>query len=397
MIFVFPDFDTCRLALTSGVVPPAVSLAAAVGGIDNDGRPWVEPSVKPTRPMVNALAKLGVSGAKSFPTLGVDLVNWLQLLPVSKETEPPVLTGQTPVLFELPDAAQLPVVVGEMMRLSNDRQSFRWLKEEEGTGTVLLRVVGPPYYTLLRALDREEAKKMPRIRAYLERAPRVWVEIGWTHDLVAKIQPQEGQSLLLRAPRDWVFLTDAPFRDIYEILDFKLPQARLDWVAAELKKRLTVPLRLIDGDRADPELWVLRGNAADQLDALVRDAREGTLQRLLLAVGEADGETTIVLPVRPSKHPPPQLVLYAPPSAKFLKLDNLFVPVGTKIHPVLRRDPIRKLLAEDPAQITWLEPLTDKPAHFTPESLPEDAFRPLADWVEYVLNHDRQQLSAGVQ
>ena len=397
MIFLFPDFDTYRLALTSGVVPPAVSLAQAVGGVDADGRPWIEPLVKPTRPMVSALAKLGVTGAKSFPTLGVDLINWLQLLPVSKDPEPPVLTGQTPVLFELPDAGQLPIVVGEMMRLSNDRQSFRWLKEEEGAGTVLLRVVGPPYYTLLRALDHEEAKKTPGIRAYIERAPRVWVEIGWTHDLVEKIQPLEGQSLLLRAPRDWVFLADAPFRDIYEILDFKLPQARLDWVAVELKKRLTVPLRLIEGDRADPELWVLRKNAADQLDALARDAREVTLQRLLFAVGERDGETTIVLRVRPSKQPPPQLVLDAQAFARYLKLDNLFVPVGTKVHPVLRRDAIRKLLAEDPAQITWLEPNVDKPAYFTPESLPEDAFRPLGDWVEYVLDHDRQQLANWVQ
>jgi len=29
----------------------------------------------------------------------------------------------------------------------------------------------------------------------------------------------------------------------HDILDFKLPHARLEWVAAELKKRLTVPLR----------------------------------------------------------------------------------------------------------------------------------------------------------
>ena len=43
--------------------------------------------------------------------------------------------------------------------------------------------------------------------------------------------------MLLRAPREWLFLSDTPFRDIYEIVDFKLPHAKVDWTAAELKKR----------------------------------------------------------------------------------------------------------------------------------------------------------------
>src|SRR5439155_22463891 len=142
--------------------------------------------------------------------------------------------------------------------------------------------------------------------------------------------------------------------DIYEILDFKLPQAKLDWQAAELRKKLIVPLRLIDGDRHDPELWVLRDDPLNHLDALVRDAKENLIQRLIFAVGEHDGKPVIVLRVRPSKQAPPQLVLEAEAYSKYLKLDNLFVPTGTKIHPVLRRDAVRKLLADDPAQVNWL-------------------------------------------
>lgn len=398
MILQFPDFDTLRLVLTSGVVPPAVSLEPAVAGVDDDGRPWVDTPAKLPRTITNQLSKLGVTSLKTYPALGEDLNNWLQALPLEREDKAPELGNNAPVLFELPGPAQLPEIVGEMLRLSVDRQSFRWMKDDEtGAGPVLLRVVGPPYYTLLRALDRERAGGGGQVRAYLEQAPQVWVEIGWTHPLVKSLAPREGQLLLLRAPRGWIFLADAPFRDIYEILDFKLPQSRLDWHASELKKRLIVPLRLIDSDRHDIELWVLRDNAVDQLDALVRDAKDGLLHRLIFAVGQHEGKVTIVLRVRPSKQPPPQLVLQAEAYSKYLKLDNLFVPHGTKIHPVLRRDAIRKLLADDPAQINWLRANPHKAGAFIPESLPDEAFRPLHEWVDYVLDHDRAALTSWVQ
>src|SRR5207248_8397781 len=77
MIFQFPDSDTLRLALTSGLIPPAVSLAPAVGGADDGGRPWVEPSAKPTRGMLAALAKLGVVTEKTYASPGDELVNRL--------------------------------------------------------------------------------------------------------------------------------------------------------------------------------------------------------------------------------------------------------------------------------------------------------------------------------
>ena len=39
----------------------------------------------------------------------------------------------------------------------------------------------------------------------------------------------------------------------------------------------------------------------------------------------------------------------------YLKLPNLFLPVGTRLHPPLRRDQVRKLLADDTSQIVWYE------------------------------------------
>src|SRR5262249_21149031 len=152
----------------------------------------------------------------------------------------------------------------------------------EGQERVLLRVVGPPYYTLLRALERTD-EKAPR--AYIERAPRIWLEMGHVHPFVGQVQPPAGKILLIGPPRLWTFLEDAPFRDIYEILDFTLPEARVSWREGELKERLTVPVRLTAGSSTvGAELWVVRENAAEQLDALVGNADDRMLSRLSFAV-----------------------------------------------------------------------------------------------------------------
>ena len=85
------------------------------------------------------------------------------------------------------------------------------------------------------------------------------------------------------------------------------------------------------------------------LDALVRDSDDRLLQRLMFAVAkDPAGATTVILRTRPSKLAPPHLPLDNAVAFKpFWKLQNLFVPVGHRLHPTLRRDAVRKLLADD--------------------------------------------------
>jgi hypothetical protein len=398
-IYHFPDLDTLRLAVTSGVVPPAVSLSPAVAGLEDGGHILLQPAEALPRAVQTGLARLGVQPVRAKGELKAEQVCcWLQLLPVQRDPSWRDVSrnASAAVLFELPGPELLPDLVGEMLRLGNDRQSYQWMKPQDVEGLhVLLRVVGPPYFSLLRALDRDGKAAAPR--AYVERAPRVWVEIGHTHPLVEQIRPAAGQILLMRPPRDWLFLKDVPFRDIYEILEFALPNAPIRWAETELGKRITVPVRLAPATSTDPaELWVLRDRAAEEVDELVRTADDRLIDRLSFAVGERDGCRTIAIGVRPGKwSAPPVLSLRAVEFRPYLKLKNLFVPCGTRLQPPLRRDAVRKLLAEDPAQVVWLYPEAD--GRFTPESLPDEAFRPLRDWVEYVLDQDRQALETWVE
>ncbi len=278
----FPDSDTLRLALTSGAIPSTVGDTSATASFEDGGAVWVRPSKPLSRSTLAELKRLGV---RVDPTAEVALDQpvccWAQLLPLRRDPSTETPSGTTPVFFELA-GAELPDLVGEVLRLGNDRQSFRWLDDGE-RARALLRVVGPPYYALLRALERGRDDSAPR--AYVEKSPRVLVELGHTHPFLDRLQPPPGHLLLMRAPRGWTFLNEGTFRDIYEVLEFRLPAEPVRARDVEPPRRLSVPLRLARGSATDPaELWVIRDRAEEQLDALVRDADDRLLARLAFAV-----------------------------------------------------------------------------------------------------------------
>src|SRR5262249_14842352 len=163
------------------------------------------------------LRRLGVQVAKkNGARLSADVSCWLEMLPLQHDGQALTPPEQAPVLFDLPGGQVLARMAIEMLRLGNDRQSYRWLEEPapgkkaEPDARALLRVVGPPYYSLLRAID---AQGPGAPRAFVERAPRVWVQLGYTHPLAEHIKAPPGQMLLLKPPRLWVYLPEAPFRD----------------------------------------------------------------------------------------------------------------------------------------------------------------------------------------
>jgi hypothetical protein len=410
MILLFPNLETLRLALTSNIVPPEITLSPATVSSDEHGRLYLETNVSLSRTVIKNLDKIGVKGSRRHGNLTPTPVScWPQAMPVTKEVGAPTITQQTPVLFEFSNTEDLPILITEMLRLGNDRQSFRWFTDSSESDSpeahaesgpphrALLRVIGPPYYTLLRALDRSAAGTQGTIRAYLERSPRVWVEIGHMHPLANQLRVVDTQMLLIRSPQDWLYLNETPFQDVYDILQLKLPAAPVTWNPVTVPQKFTVPLRLTLGNAADvPELWVLRNNGLDQLDALVRDSDDRLITRLMFAVAEdTAGNKTVILRTRPSKLPPPTLPLEKAVAFKpYWKLPNLFVPIGQRLHPSLRRDVIRKLLADDPNQVVWLFP--GDHGRFTAESLADSEFRSLESWVDYIIESESQPLTSWI-
>ena len=368
MILEFPDAATLRLALTGGFIPPAIASAEVASSAGPSGAIAVEFAGRLARKPAGELEKLGVTPREGHFGEARTVGSWPELFPAEKLPELPPVAASAPVLFELP-APELAGFVHEMLRLGNDRQQVRWL--DAGATAALLRVVGPPFYTLLRATEPGGAV------AYAEAAPRVWVEFGYRHPFASLVKVPEGSALFIAAGRPWRAVADAPFADIYDVVEFEVPAAPEVWGESRDLEPIAVPLSLAAGNAAEPpELWVLRGDAAAQLDDLVRDADDRLVSRLKFAVGtDARGESVVVLRATASKSPPPvppltNAIGYRP----YYKLPNLYVPAGRRLHPGLRRDAVRTLLANDPDRLVWLAPGPGAGGEFTPETISEDAF-----------------------
>ncbi|MCU0880934.1 MAG: hypothetical protein MUF06_24455, partial [Pirellulaceae bacterium] len=270
----------------------------------------------------------------------------------------------------------------------------------------LLRVLGPPYYTLLRALDADAGQaEQPPLMAFVEQVPRVWVQLGYEHPLAERLEVPPGKWLFLRPPRDWQWIDEGAFQDIYGALEFPLAAVDSAWHDQPLVERISVPLRLTSMAETDPaELWVLSHNATQQIEQLVGASDNELIARLAFAVVQKNEPATsevsppperiplVLLRVRPSKLPPPVLVLDGVACRSYLNLPNLFVPVGRRLHPPLRRDVVTRLLAADASRLVWLEP--GNAGQFQPRSIPDGAFRPLSAWVDYVLDEQHEPLSA---
>ena len=393
MILRFPTLDCLKLAITSATLPAEIVAAPLRADFEDSGAISIEPSVPLPQAVRAGLLQLGaeipwvVLGQPKEP-----LSCWPQGFPLVADPAAAELSSRTAVLFALDEPQLLPDLVGEILRLGNDRQSFCHVKQGDRT-RALLRVVGPPYYSLLRAMDNG-ITMAATVHAYVERRPRVWIELGHSHPLADRLEPPPGQLLLLSPPRNWEFVDECPMQDVYQVLDCCLPHAESAWSAAELVARLPVSLRLVPGSNDAAEMWVLGGDASAQLDALVQGADDQLLARLAFAVGQRDGQRTIILRTRPSKQSPPVMVVDGLALQPCLKLPNLFVPCGYRLHPPLRRSTLAQVLASDTSRITWLVPEAD--GRFAPQSLPDAAFRPLSDYVDYVLDREHESLEAWV-
>lgn len=382
MILEFPTLDLLRLALTAGLVPPAIGAAPARAATTASGQTCVEVPDMP----VAELHRFGIRSLDQSPVpLDQEVCCWPQLLPLQPCQPDWIHLKQTAILFELQDADRLGTLAGEMLRLGKDRLRYRWLTRD-GSTRAFLHVIGPPCYSLLRIHDGEG------LTAYREGRRGLWVQLGFDHPLTDRIAVPPGKLLLLGTPREWKWLDDAPFRDIHEVLEFPAPAATR-WQDATPERRWHISLKLRPAGGKEPaEMWVLRDQAFAQVGQLVQQADDALLRRLLFAVGERDGQTIIVLRARPTRQPPPVLALHATALRPYQRLANLYVPCGTSLQPPLSREHVVQRLAGPDDHITWLQP--HDAGQFTPESIARDAFRPLHDWVHYVMDRDHVALNA---
>ena len=405
MAYLFPTRESLSLALTSAAIPVTVAAAPVEAASAGSGGTFVYADLSDAAR--KRLQKLGVGEVADDGRPRRLFSCWPQLLPLVPVQ--PEVDGKTPVLFDVPGGAPFGDLVTELLRLGNDRQSFRHLSWPQTSSSAspdgatrtsaatseraLLRVIGPPYYSLLRSLEQDSS-----LNAFIEQRPRIWVQLGYTHPLVDRIQPPAGKWLFLRSPQEWEQFDEGPLEDIYQSVDFSLPAVESNWLDQPLTKRMQVPLRLTSMSDTDAaELWVLEEDAQPQVEQLIAHSDNELIGRLAFAVvanPDSAAGPLVIVRIRPSKLPPPVLILHGIACRSYLNLANLFVPISRRLHPPLRRDVVGKLLAADTHQVVWLHPAEG--GQFTPRSVSDSTFRPLSQWVDYVLDQAHEPLATWV-
>lgn len=376
---VFPSEEALQLALRTGLIPVEVQRAAVQAGQTADGEIEVAP-----RTAVNARVKKALAGA------GVQLRDasspleerscWAEVLSPRAVGEP---EGPLPlVLFAVQGERSLLDVAGELLRLGCDRQELRVVKSPHAHA--LLRVVEPPWFVLSRALDGLDG-----LRAFLPTVPgqdRLWTEVGFSHPLGATLEaPEDGLVLMTRAG-PWWQLADGEWLDIDRLLTpVGLGDVAPQSTQSDVPK---VEVRLSLARAAKPELptlYVVR-NGQGAVESLVRSTPEAQLENILFVV---TGDL-VVLRARPGREAN-TLALPGVAFARVHELPNLYAPAEATIEPPLRRDRLRTWLAPDPDAVTWLEPT---PNGFRRLSVLEAAFRPLTEWVDYVIDGAGETLTS---
>ncbi|MEZ4384993.1 MAG: hypothetical protein R3A79_26925 [Nannocystaceae bacterium] len=393
------------------------------------GRPWTTFADAASAASVLTEPTLEIVTARALLGRGLDVVVWtmegddLRIVPLREGEAEERWTAperrESPALLEALRPVRLPgePIVGEALFVMDPgtdeprRLLERLLLLDRGDATVCefdaatasggearvfaVKVRAPPIYLQMRARDDERAAVQVYAR---DDASPLWVAWSFSHPLAeaaaADLRRRDQTALVdrrgrwLRGPAQW------HTRSIYDALlpEIDARQATLRPVEGDL--RFAIELRLAPGPAVDAELWLLDADELLALEPLIEGATGDELSRLTVA-RLTDGRRARYLlreRVRPGVPPIAARVseaLGADGYARVAGADNLYLPSGRRLRPMLRRDDLRRLLRLDEAHTVILEEDRDGLAVIQVPAVDE---APLLRWIDYVATDRRLAL-----
>lgn len=300
-------------------------------------------------------------------------------------------------LFVMPPGSPAPRRLLERLLLleRGDAQvcSFEDLRGERGP-LFAVRVKAPPVYLLMTARD-----EVGDVDVYARGgASPLWVAWSYEHPLAvaaAAALTRAGQVALVDREGAWLRTGgEWRVRSIYDAVAPELAAPRVELRAAEPDLRFRVKIRLAPGPVADADLWLLTPTQLLDLEPLIDACTSDELGRLTVARLTGDEGTAYLLRerVRPGTARMAARVSETLGLAGHVQVagaDNLYIPAGRKLVPLLRRDDLRALLGLDRAHTVLLTEDRDGPRIVTVAEVDE---QPLQRWIDYVATDRRLEL-----
>ncbi|MBL9106005.1 MAG: hypothetical protein JNL82_34100 [Myxococcales bacterium] len=265
-----------------------------------------------------------------------------------------------------------------------------------------VRVKHPPIYLLMTARDDEAAGAAVYAR---HAATPLWVAWSYEHPLAgpaAAALAKIGHTALvdrhgawLRLPGEW------RTRSIYDALTPVFTAPYVDLVPSDTDLRFEIRIRLAPGPVTDADLWLLTPDQLLDLEPLIEACTADELGRLTVArladpdalrTGQGGALYLLRERVRPGAARMAARVsetLLVPGYTGVAGADNLYIPAGRRLVPLLRRDDLRRLLGLDRAHTVVITEDRDGPRIVTVTSVEET---PLQRWIDYVATDRRLEL-----
>lgn len=247
----------------------------------------------------------------------------------------------------------------------------------------LLRIAPPGWY----ALDFTLEEGLGTVFVPASMSGTVWTRWGTSYPLGDFASGGHGELLLFGEGDGPTRLAAPRWEDVYQLLAFELESvsATQTWTARTSDAaRFTIPLRLVVTHKTrTPVMWLLRSDGRARLETLLGSMDEADLDQLQFAVqADPDGVEYILLRERHSGRGHQYIDFPAIALGPWHDYQNLFVPVDRNLEPHLRRDKYREVFALQPRHVTVAFPEGDtiRVVH-----LPESAFEPLTQFVDYVV------------
>jgi hypothetical protein len=289
--------------------------------------------------------------------------------------------------------------IERLLALGRDDAMVTTVRDDAGEA-LLVQVTAAPLYLLMRA--REEPAEA--VRAYVREGDGdLWVAFGYAHPLGAlatRALREQRRRAFVDADGRWRFVDpDAPARSIYDVLETRFEARAAEWTGAPATERFRITLRLAPAAPADPELWVLDAAQFLALEPLVESLPDAELARFTISRNTGPDGTRYVLQelVRPNLSRLGVRVsdlLGVPGYARTPGVDNLYLPVGRRLVPAMRRDELRSLLGTERARAVIITEDSDGPC-LVALTNPEDST--LRSWVEYAASDHRMELERLVE
>ena len=375
MALSFRDSEALQVALRSGLCPREVAQAPASFARDATGAVIVAPDKPLAAGALSKLRAAGVATDAILPAGARAVGSWAEAIAPVRVAVP---TIPSLVLLVTERVSDLIDVAAELVRLGCDRQD---LLVAGDAGVV--RVIDPPTYTVVRALDRDHGMRV--FAPDPAGQEKVWTELGFHHPLAETLRTESG-ALLLISPDRWRSIRDEGWLGVDAALELAVPGRLGPHVPSKMPERRKVELRLSMGRRDVPSMWVLRENAVVAIDKLLEYLPEDVVARLTFAVTGGDSPTILVR-ARTGRQAAPDLSLRdagAEEYAPLAQMPDVYAPAGAIVEPPLRRERLRSILAIEPREVMWLARTADN--KFRVERIADDAFTPLAEWADYVIH-----------